>query len=61
MQKVILLIGWGKWREITGQEDQGEGMGYILGFGNNVPLNIVEESKIYLEKIWNKRMKKLGI
>ena len=49
MQKVISLIGWGKWREITGQEDQG--MGYILCFGNDVPLNIVKETKIYLEKI----------
>ena len=59
MQKVIVLIGWEKWREITGQEDQE--MGYILGFGNGVPLNIVEESKVYLKKIWNKRMKKPGI
>ena len=49
MQKLILLIGWGKWREITGKKDQG--MGYILGFGNDVPLNIVEETKIYLEKL----------
>ena len=59
MLKMILLIGWGKRREIAGQEDQG--MGYILGFGNDVPLNIIEESKMYLEKIWNKRIKKLGI
>ena len=52
MQKVISLIGWGKWREITGQEDQG--MGYILGFGNDVALNIAEETKIYFQKLWTK-------
>ena len=59
MQKVILLIGWGKQREITGQEEQV--MGYIPGLGNDVPLNIVEEAKIYLEKLWTKRVKKVGI
>ena len=44
--------------EITGQEDQG--LGYILGIGNCVPLNIVEDTKIYLEKLFTKRMNKVG-
>ena len=44
----------------TGQEDQG--MGYILGFGNYAHWgNVVEETKIYLELLWNKRMEKVGI
>ena len=43
-------VGWGKWREITGQQDQG--MGYILGVGNNIPLNkVVRKLKFILEKL----------
>ena len=34
-------------------------MRYILGFRNDIPLNIVEETKVYLEKLWNKEWSKL--
>ena len=59
MREVILLIGLEKWKEKIGQKDQG--MGYFLGFGYDVPFNLVEETKIHLEEIWNKRVKKFGI
>ena len=35
--------------------------GKILGLRNDVPLNIIEQTKIYFEKLWTKRVKKVGI
>ena len=54
MRKVILIIGLEKWRELIDQ-----GMSFILGLGKDIPLTVIEETKLYLESIWNKRIKRL--
>ena len=58
MRKVILIIGLEKWRELIEEEDQG--MSFILGLGKDVPLTVIEETKLYLESIWKKRVGRLG-
>ena len=35
-------------------------MSFILGLGKDIPLTVIEEMKLYLESIWNKRVGRLG-
>ena len=45
----------GSWR--IDQEDQG--MTFVLGLGKDIPLTVIEETKLHLESIWNKRIRRL--
>ena len=47
------ILGESKFREIINVEDNG--LGFLLGIGNQTPISVVEISKAFLCEIWRKR------
>ena len=53
IRKIVGIIGEDRWEVIRMRDDLG--LGYILGIEPSVPIRVVEETKLYLEKLWYKR------
>ena len=53
IRKIVGIIGEERWEVIRMRDDLG--LGYILGIEPSVPIRVVEETKLYLEKLWYKR------
>ena len=47
------ILGESKFREIINVEDNG--LGFLLGIGNQTPISVVEISKAFLCEIWRIR------